>query len=163
MIQDSGILVNSKGRIFQINVSKGGVPKLAISETEINFMGLMGDQQRNLEVHGGLERAVTLYSLERILALQEEGHRIYPGAVGENLTLAGLDWSKVVPDARLRLGDQVLIEITRYASPCNTIAHVFIDEDYSRISQKQYPNWSRLCARVLQPGLIIVGAPAVFE
>ena len=45
------------------------------------------------KVHGGPERAVSLFSLEVIRRLQDEGHPIYPGATGENLTVAGLDWA----------------------------------------------------------------------
>ena len=163
MMQNQDSTPGNSGRVFQINISKGGVPKLAVPEVQVDFMGLIGDQQRNLEVHGGLERAVTLFSLEQILALQVEGHRIYPGALGENLTLAGLDWSKVVPETRLRLGDGVLVEVTRYTSPCTNIAHVFIDNDFSRVSQKRYPGWSRVYARVLQPGILSVGARVVFK
>ena len=73
--------------IFQINISKGGVPKLAIREAMITVQGVEGDGHRDLKNHGGPDRAVCLYSLERILALQDEGHPIYPGAVGENITV----------------------------------------------------------------------------
>ena len=37
--------------------------------------------------HGGPERALCLFSLERILELQAEGHPIFPGAAGENITI----------------------------------------------------------------------------
>ena len=110
MIQDSD------GRVFQINVSGGGVPKSPVRSVEISVFGLQGDRQRDLEHHGGIERAVCLFSLERILALQAEGHPIYPGSVGENVTLSGLDWARLVPGARLRLGEWVEIEITGYAA-----------------------------------------------
>ena len=117
---------------------------------------MLGDRHRDLKSHGGPERALCLYSLEHILALQGEGHPVFPGAIGENLTLSGLDWSLVVPGARLRLGKHVLIEITRYTSPCQNIAPYFLENDISRVSQKTYPGWSRLYAKVLQPGIISV-------
>jgi MOSC domain-containing protein YiiM len=98
-----------------------------------------------------------LYSLERILALQLEGHPIFPGAIGENLTITGLDWSLLVPGARLRLGEHVLAELTRYTTPCSNIAPFFIDEEIARVSHKTYPTWSRLYARVLQPGMLTIG------
>ena len=148
--------VDSLGRVFQINVSSGGVPKRAVLRGVITGLGLEGDRQANLDVHGGVERAVCLYSLERILALQEEGHPIFPGAAGENLTLSNLDWDLVVPGTRLSLGKEVLLEVTRYTSPCKTIAPSFLSQDSSRISQKLHPGWSRVYARVLTPGLINV-------
>jgi MOSC domain-containing protein YiiM len=152
-----------RGWIFQINTSDGGVPKRAVRQAEVTPLGLVGDRQRNLEVHGGPQRAVCLYALERILALQAEGHPIYPGAIGENLTLAGLDWDQVVPGGLLRLGQDVCIEITRYTSPCSNIAESFVNGDYSRVSQKLHPGWSRLYGRVIQGGVISVGEAVVWE
>lgn len=151
--------LGSGGYVAQINVSPGGVPKLPVQSAYLSWMGLEGDSQRNTEVHGGPERAVCLYALERIQALQAEGHPIYPGAAGENLTLAGLDWSDVKPGVRLRLGSTAVIEITRYTSPCKTIAAAFLDGNSNRISQKVYPGWSRLYARVLSPGVLHTGDP----
>lgn len=149
--------------IFQINASDGGVPKLALARGEVTLNGLVGDNQRHTQVHGGPERALCLYSLERILALQAEGHPIYPGAVGENLTLTGLDWEKLVPGTRLRLGRDVLIEVTRYTTPCSAIADAFIDKQINRILQDRYPGWSRVYARVLQPGVIFPGDKVCFD
>ncbi len=146
-----------RGWIFQIILSDGGVPKRAVSRAEVISSGVLGDRQRNLEVHGGEQRAVCLYSLECILALQMEGHPIYPGAIGENITLSGLNWSQVVPGSHLRLGKEVWIEVTRYTSPCSNIAAAFKDGDYSRVSQKLHPGWSRVYGRVIQGGTIAIG------
>ncbi|MFN2109684.1 MAG: MOSC domain-containing protein, partial [Anaerolineae bacterium] len=81
----------TQAMIFQINISHGGVPKLAVRSAEVTELGLVGDTHNNTKVHGGPTRALCLYSLERILALQAEGHPIFAGSTGENLTLAGLD------------------------------------------------------------------------
>ena len=147
----------SHAHIFQINLSSGGVPKLAARATEVQEPGLVGDKQRNVKHHGGLERAVCLYSLERILALQAEGHPIYPGAAGENITLAGVDWEQVRPGARIRLGEQVALEVTRYTEPCSNIRESFRDGYFNRIHQERFPGWSRVYARVLRGGRIQVG------
>jgi len=120
-------------------------------------LGLVGDAHNNTKVHGGPLRALCLYSLERILALQAEGHPIFPGSTGENLTLAGLDWDAVVPGVRLRLGDTVEIEVTKYPEPCPKITASFAGGDISRMAQDKHPGWSRVCARVLTPGSIRVG------
>jgi MOSC domain-containing protein YiiM len=145
------------GRIFQLNRSDGGVPKLAVREALLTPNGLEGDRQRNLRYHGGPKRALCLFALERIVELQAEGHPIYPGSVGENITLVGLDWSKLAPGTRLALGDEVLIEISSHAGPCKTIAESFVDGKFKRISQKVFPGHSRLYARVLQTGRLAVG------
>lgn len=133
------------------------MPKLGQPQAEVSYDGLVGDRHRDLRSHGGPERALCLYSLERILALQLEGHPVFPGAIGENLTIAGLDWPLLIPGTRLRLGELVLVELTRYTTPCSNIAPFFANEDISRVSQKTYPTWSRLYARVLQPGALAIG------
>ena len=147
------------GRIVQVNVSPGGLPKLPVPEARVGALGLEGDGHRNLEHHGGPERALCLFSLEQIRALRAEGHDIAPGVIGENVTVEGLDWERVTPGARLRLGAEVLIEITRYTAPCLNIRAVFADGDITRVSQKRRPGWSRVYARVLEAGTVRPGDP----
>jgi MOSC domain-containing protein YiiM len=142
--------------IFSLNRSQGGVPKLPVREAAITVEGLEGDWQEDRKYHGGPMRALCLYSLEQILALQAEGHPIFPGSTGENVTIAGLDWASLTPGTRLLLGE-VEIELTSYASPCATIQGSFKDRRYSRISQKAHPGTSRLYARVLREGTVRVG------
>jgi MOSC domain-containing protein YiiM len=145
------------GRIVQLSISPGGVPKLPIPEAEVTPEGLVGDAHRMVKIHGGPERAVCLYSAEVLAALVAEGHAAEPGAVGENVTVEGLPWQQVVPGARLALGEQVVVEVTRYASPCRTISHVFRDGVSERISQETHPGESRVYARVLANGRIRTG------
>lgn len=148
-------------RIFQINVSPGGVPKRALREADVTVDGLVGDSQADRRHHGGPQRAVCLYALERILELQAEGHPIFPGAAGENVTVVGLDWSTVVPGQTWRLGDDVILEIASYTAPCATIGDCFRERKQNRISHKHNPGWSRLYAKVVVPGRISVGDPVV--
>jgi MOSC domain-containing protein YiiM len=144
--------------VAQVNVSLGGVPKWAIAHALADEHGLVGDRHADREHHGGPRRALCLYALELILALRDEGHGIDPGSTGENITTRGLDWSRVVPGARLRIGE-VMAEITDYATPCTTIARSFAGGAFKRISQKVHPGWSRAYARVLQGGRIATGDP----
>lgn len=144
-------------RIVQISVSPGGVPKLPIPAARVTELGLEGDLHRDMEHHGGPERALCLFALEQIRVLQAEGHNVSPGAIGENLTVEGLDWERVTPGSRLELGAGVLIEVTRYTSPCFNIKKNFADGDFSRVSQKRHPGSSRVYARVLRAGMIRQG------
>jgi MOSC domain-containing protein YiiM len=144
------------GVVHSINVSDGGVPKTSRPWAHVHVEGVEGDRQEDRRFHGGPDRAVSLYSLELIEALQGEGHPISPGSIGENLTLAGLDWVNVRPDSRLLIGE-VLLEITRAASPCQKIAGSFVDGEFVRVSQKVYPGWSRFYARVLREGIVNAG------
>ena len=146
------------GRIAQLSVSPGGVPKLPVLEARVTRLGLEGDAHR-YEHHGGPERAVCLFSLEMIDALALEGHTIEPGTIGENVTVEGIDWSLVTPGVQFRLGDEVVLEVTRYTSPCYKIAPVFLGGEYSRVSQKRNPGWSRVYTRVLIEGALRTGDP----
>src|SRR5438046_7402828 len=76
------------GRIVQVSVSAGGVPKTAVARAEVTVHGLEGDGHRDHEHHGGPERAVCIFAVEAIEALRVEGHPIVPGGLGENLTIA---------------------------------------------------------------------------
>jgi MOSC domain-containing protein YiiM len=147
------------GTVVSINISNGGVPKKAVSGAQVASLGLVGDSQNDTNGHGGRERAVCLYSLERIHALQEEGHPIEIGTVGENITVKGIDWNLVIPGAQIRVGDQVLLEVASYTDPCKTIKASFSDGKFVRISEKLHPGWSRVYARVLLEGEIHSGDP----
>ncbi len=146
-----------QGHIHQLNCSDGGVPKRPVAEAMLTPTGLVGDRQEHLKFHGGPERALCLYALERIAALQAEGHPIYPGSVGENVTVAGLDWAQLTPGTRLALGDEVVIEISQPAAPCNSIAASFVGGEFKRISQQLHPGESRLYARVIRTGRLAPG------
>jgi MOSC domain-containing protein YiiM len=146
------------GRVESINTSRGGVPKTGVFEGLITEQGLDGDRQRDLRIHGGSDRAVSLFSLEVIRALQREGHPISIGTTGENLTLSGLDWSTVVPGTEIEIGDVRLL-VTSYASPCEMIAGSFLAGNCRRISQKHHAGWSRVYARIIEGGLVRIGDP----
>jgi MOSC domain-containing protein YiiM len=150
------------GRLESINVSDGGVPKRAVPEASVAFSGLSGDRQRDLRYHGGPDRAVSLYSAEVIAALAAEGHPIAAGTTGENLTLAGVPWSEVRPGLEVCVGPVRLV-VTSYAAPCRNIAGSFAENAFGRISQKTHPGWSRVYARVLEPGVVRVGDPVRWE
>jgi MOSC domain-containing protein YiiM len=144
------------GRLEAINLSRGGVPKQAVFEALITEHGIAGDHQNDTRHHGGPDRAVVIYSLDVIRALQREGHPIVAAAVGENLTVSGIDWPTVVPGTRLIVGD-VELQITRYATPCSNIRASFVGDDFMRIFQDRHPGWSRVCARVLKGGIVRPG------
>jgi MOSC domain-containing protein YiiM len=142
-------------RVAQLSVSSGGVPKLAVERAWLGPLGLEGDAHR-LASHGGPERAVCLYSVEVIQALQAEGHPIYPGAAGENVTISGLDWATLKPGDRIRVGESV-IELTRHTTPCKNVRPYFAGGDIVRILHDQHPGWSRFYGKVLIAAPIAVG------
>jgi len=143
--------------IFQINISKGGVPKRPVHEAEITKLGVDGDRQEHTEIHGGADRAICLFSLEKIITLQEEGHPIFPGSTGENLTITGLNWDEIKPGIQMAIGDEVILEMTKPTQPCKQIRPSFSDQNSNRILEDKMPGWSRYYARVLKTGKIKTG------
>ena len=143
--------------VVSLNTSPGGVPKLPRDEVFVSKSGLDGDGHR-YHLHGGPDKAVCIYADEVIDALRAEGHPIAVGTTGENVTVRGLDWPAIVPGVRLMLG-AVEIEVTEYAAPCQTIVDSFSDRRSKRISQKLYPGSSRVYARVITEGILILGDP----
>ncbi|HVF85393.1 MAG TPA: MOSC domain-containing protein [Abditibacteriaceae bacterium] len=146
-------------KIVGLFISNGGVPKLPVARGFVSALGLEGDKQRNLKYHGGVERALCLYSHEVIVQLQNEGHPIAPGTTGENVLIAGLDWSLVKTGAQLKLGE-VVVEVTRPTTPCKNIVASFKDGDFMRIHHKKAPHDSRVYVRVLETGDLHVGDDA---
>jgi MOSC domain-containing protein YiiM len=150
-------------RIHQLNVSPGGVPKLPVLRARLTPLGLEGDAVRHPDIHGGPDRALCLYALERIDALRDEGHPVFPGSLGENVTTVGLDFDALQPGDRLALGPDALVEVVSHTAPCRTIAGSFHDRAYGRISHKTHPGWSRVYARVLLGGMLERGQPIGWE
>ncbi len=146
------------GTVHQINLSTGGVPKLAVDAAELTETGFVGDVQKDTKHHGGPMRAVCLYSLELIERLRAEGHPIEPGTTGENLTLAGVDWSVMVPGTRLLFDGGIELELTSYAEPCSTIRESFEGSEFRRIKQELHPGESRVYAKVVSVGTVAAGA-----
>jgi len=148
------------GVIVSLNRSNGGVPKLAVAEARVARDGLEGDRQRNLKHHGGPDRALCLYSADLIESLRLEGHAVEPGALGENVTIGGLDWRLLEPGCQVDVGE-IAIEVTSYAMPCRNIAPAFADGRSARVSQRTHPCESRVYARVLREDVVRVGDPVV--
>lgn len=146
------------GRVAGLFRSAGGVPKLPVERAMVRTTGMDGDRQANRRFHGGPMRALCLYSHERLESLAAEGHPVAPGLLGENVTIAGLEWALVRPGARLRLG-AVEAEVTGYAAPCEKIGYAFAARAFKRIGQKVHPGWSRVYVRITREGEVAIGAP----
>ena len=147
------------GRVLQVNVSPGGVPKLPVGRTWVGPYGLEGDKHREFTVHGGPHRAVCLFGMEAIERLQAEGHPIVAGGAGENLTTWGIDWSLLPIGAVVAVGDEVLLEIASPTTPCATQTYNFSDGNFNRILIDRHPSDSRMYARVVREGQLPPGDP----
>lgn len=92
-------------------------------------LGLLGDEQADLTVHGGLEKAVYAYPAEHYAfwrqARQDAGvaridDRLPPGSLGENLSLQGLLETDVWAGDVLRFADcELQVRLPR--EPCGKL------------------------------------------
>ena len=156
-----------EGVVASVNLNRGGVPKPPVNGTWARTLGLDGDGHDNPDVHGGPTAAVCLYPQEAIERVRADGHLAFPGSYGENLTLLGIDWSRLEDGDRLELGDPggseadgtlgPLLELTQYATPCATQAQWFVEGRIARISHKVRPEDARWYARVLREGPVRPG------
>lgn len=156
------------GVVASVNANAGGVPKPPVDSAGVGVLGLDSDAHTEpVPVHGGPEQAVCLYAQEPIERVRADGHQAFPGAFGENLTLLGVDWAALRAGDRLVLGggeggegDSALeLELTKPTTPCQTIAHWFIERRIARISVKVNPADTRWYARVLRNGAVRPGMP----
>lgn len=152
-----------RGRVHQVSVSGGGVPKIGVPGARVFTAGMEGDRQNDTKHHGGPERAVCLFSLERIEQLRAEGNPIVPGSVGENLTIAGIDWAGVTPGGRFAFDGGVVLEVVSFTRPCSTIRDSFQGLEFKRIFQDEHPGWSRVYARVLREGRVTPGEGVAYS
>jgi MOSC domain-containing protein YiiM len=87
----------------------------------IGFLGLEGDEQADLSVHGGPDKALHHYPADHYAywATKAVDHPLLnaPGAFGENISTWGLLESDVCIGDRFRLGT-ALIEISQGRQPC---------------------------------------------
>lgn len=109
------------GRILQINVSPGGVPKLPVPRAFVSFERVEGDDWRNKDVHGGPQQVILMISLENIERLKTAGYPVFAGALGENLTTADIDYRLIRYGDVFRVGDTLEFRITKRRGPCQTI------------------------------------------
>jgi MOSC domain-containing protein YiiM/SAM-dependent methyltransferase len=155
------------GVVASVNANAGGVPKPPVDSARVGPLGLDNDAHvEPVPVHGGPDQAVCLYAQEAIERVRADGHQAFPGAFGENLTLAGIEWAGLAAGDRLVIGEgegALELELTKPTTPCQTIAHWFTEGRIARISAKVHPADTRWYARVLRGGPVRAGMPVRLE
>lgn len=63
-------------------------------------------------------RQVHLLHRELLDELAAEGYAVAPGAMGENVTTAGVDLLGLPSDTRLQLGEEAVVRVTGLRNPC---------------------------------------------
>lgn len=114
----------AEGKVVAVCLGPGGIPKHPVPRAALGPLGLEGDGHR-FHLHGGPERAVCLLFEVEAESLAADGVTpTAPGTFGENLRLAGLDPAELRPGDRLRVGPEVVLELTDVREPCATLRSV---------------------------------------
>jgi MOSC domain-containing protein YiiM len=155
-----------KGFIAQINISPGGIPKRPVAEAEVTPQGILGDAWAHPQVHGGPNQALLLVTSEGIDELVAQGFPLFWGALGENLTTAGLDRRQMRIGQRYRVGP-VILELTKMREPCKALSvygksiegtsiHQSVFDAQVKAKDATSPHWGLggFYARVLRSGFI---------
>lgn len=116
------------GRPRQVDTPRGPVltaiwKSPVEGRVRLQRFNLEGDQQADLKVHGGENKAVYLYPSEHYPSWRAElpGMDIPHGMFGENLTTEGVDEREVRIGDRFRIGTAVL-QVSQPRMPCYKLA-----------------------------------------
>jgi MOSC domain-containing protein YiiM len=148
------------GLVDSIQSSTGGVPKLPVDEAIVGPSGIEGDGHNNRRNHGRPWQALCLYSSDLLAELAAEGHPIRAGSAGENLTISGIDWTRMRGGLTVTIGADptpVRLQTSGPAAPCHKIGDCFVDREWSRIDHAEQPGWARWYASVRAGGSIRPG------
>lgn len=130
----------------------------------VDWLGLAGDAQADLSVHGGPEKAVYAYAGEHYVRWRAEwpalAPRLVPGGFGENLTTAGMDEESLCLGDVLRHGEAVL-QLCQPRQPCFKLSLAMGEPRIVKaLTRTGRSGWY---FRVLRRGPLAAGDPITLE
>ncbi len=121
-------ILTGKARRFRGDETSAIAKTPVAGPQRVGILGLAGDEQADLSVHGGTDKAIHHYPRDHYGWWAETlaGHALLdtPGAFGENVSTAGLVESEACIGDRYRLGS-ALVEISQGRQPCWKLGHRF--------------------------------------
>lgn len=155
------------GSVVQVNISRGGIPKRPIPEARATVHGLDGDLCAHPQFHGGPKQAILIVTAEAVDDLIAKGYPLFYGALGENITVKGIDHRQFRIGQRWRIG-RAWVELTKVRVPCGTLDVYGKGKIQSAVYDKQVkagdvtsPLWAKagIYAAVVTDGVIRPGDP----
>lgn len=136
------------GRIVAVCTSATkGVKKENVGEAELRVgHGLVGDAHA-----GEWHRQVSMLALESIERMRAKGLDVGPGDFAENLTTEGIVLHALPVGTRLRLGPEVVAEVTQIGKQCHVGCAVF-----KQVGDCIMPR-EGIFVKVVAPGRVRVG------
>jgi MOSC domain-containing protein YiiM len=137
-------------RVIAVCISAGGVPKRPLPKAQVGTAGILGDLHAHAK-HNRPDRALSLFDLEILRQLVDEGFPLEPGAAGENITVEGLNVQELPAGTLLQIGE-VLIRLEAPRKPCYVLDTIHPQLKEAIIGRCGY------LASVVTPGVIRPGA-----
>ncbi len=110
------------------------------------------------DAHAGQwHRQVSLLAKESIEKMAAKGMEVGPGDFAENITTEGVDLVSLPVGHRLRLGDEVLVEVTQIGKECHDRCAIYYQAGDCVMPREG------IFAKVLKGGEIQVGDSLVLE
>jgi molybdopterin adenylyltransferase len=101
---------------------KKGIPKTPKAVVKlIEGYGIEDDAHASYSSH----RQVSLLAYESIIKMQRLGLNVRPGSFGENITTRGIELTQLHIGDRLKIGDDVIIEISQIGKVCHTRCAIY--------------------------------------
>jgi len=144
------MMKDSQPTVISINISPGGIPKSPVHEATVTTEGLAGDAHDH-DKHNGPLNAISLIDVEDLDDFRHEGFDVFPGAMGENVTLRGLNVDALSPGDRMQFSGGVELELVKARKPC------FVLDSISPELKKQVVGRCGFLAKVVQTGTIHAG------
>ena len=132
--------------------------QLAEGPLNLGALGFAGEQQADLKVHGGPEKAVHDYASEHMdfwrRAFPDLAGRFAPGGFGENVSTVGLDEDNLCLGDILSLGT-AWVQVCQGRQPCWKLnLHTGIAEMAAKFQKTGRTGWYY---RVLESGVVAAG------
>ena len=132
------------------------------STVEITSLGVKGDEQADLSVHGGIEKAIYVYPSEhydfwnQLLTREtKKSTFLQHGAIGENFTIEGLLEADVFVGDKLLIGD-LQFSVVKLREPCFKFNAAMGYKGASKaMLQSGFSGWY---LRVIKTGVLSAGA-----
>jgi MOSC domain-containing protein YiiM len=70
------------------------------------------------------QRQLNVMALETLVQLRAEGYRTAPGEMGEQIVVSGIAIDRLTFGTRVRLGDDVVIEVDKPRTGCDRLQHI---------------------------------------
>ncbi len=142
------MILSGKGKVVSVNISA----RKSVKKKPVGQGCLVAGQGFEGDAHAaGWHRQVSLLALESIEKMRKMGFNVNPGDFAENITTQGLDLLSLPLGTRLKVGEEVLLEISQIGKVCHTKCAIYYQAGDCVMPREG------IFARVLQGGNVKVG------